>query len=58
MIDTINLKDISHENIHLRKNKANEDLGCLHPNGHRLTNQLRWFKLCRDKGLIWYKNAS
>ena len=30
---------------------ATEDLNYLYPNGHRMTNQMRWFKGSRDRAL-------
>ena len=30
---------------------STENLNYLYPNGHRITNQMRWFKGCRDRCL-------
>ncbi len=30
---------------------ATTELNYLYPNGHRMTNQMRWFKGSRDRGL-------
>jgi len=38
-----NEKLINYENI--------ENLNYLYPNGHRVTNQMKWFKGSRDRGL-------
>ena len=31
---------------------AIENLNYLYPNGHRMTNQMKWFKVSRDRGLM------
>ena len=38
-----NDKLINYDNI--------ENLNYLYPNGHRVTNQMKWFKGSRDRGL-------
>ena len=43
-----NLQEIVDEN---RKVIAIENLNYLYPNGHRTTNQMKWFKGSRDRGL-------
>ncbi len=30
---------------------STENINYLYPNGHRMTNQMRWFKGSRDSGL-------
>ena len=36
---------------------SNENLNYLHPNGYRMTNQMRWFKVSPDKALRPYISA-
>ena len=45
---TFNLQEIvnRHENVVSIKN-----LNYLYPNGHRMTNQMKWFKVCQDRRL-------
>ena len=34
------------------KVSSTENLNYLYPNGHRITHQMRWFKVSRDRCLI------
>ena len=45
---TENLQEIVSRN---EKFYASEDLNYLYPNGHRITHQMRWFKVSRDRGI-------
>ena len=43
-----NFQEIVNRN---EKVMSTENLNYLYPNGHRMTNQMRWFKGSRDRGL-------
>jgi len=47
--------DKSHDVVDNNKNYLQAykklNLNCLYPNGHRMTNQMRWYKGSRDIGL-------
>ncbi len=43
-----NFQEIVNRN---KKVVSTENLNYLYPNGHRMTNQMRWFKGSRDRGL-------
>jgi len=47
-ISTKNLKERNNSN---EKFVSTENLNYLYPNGHRMTNQMRWFKGSSDRGL-------
>ena len=43
-----NLQEIFNRN---KKFVSTQNLNYLYPNGHRMTNQMKWFKGSRDRGL-------
>ena len=43
-----NLQEIFNRN---KKVVSTQNLNYLYPNGHRMTNQMKWFKGSRDRGL-------
>ena len=45
---TDNLQEIVNRN---KKFISTENLDYLYPNGHRMTNQMRWYKGSRERGL-------
>ena len=49
-INNDNFQEISIKNEKFLNFKSIEDLYYLYPNGHRTTNQMRWFKGSRDRG--------
>ena len=46
-----NSQDIVTRNEKLTQSETTENLNYLYPNGHRITNQMRWYKGSRERGL-------
>ena len=46
-----NSQDIVTGNEKLTQSETIENLNYLYPNGHRITNQMRWYKGSRERGL-------
>ena len=46
-----NSQDIVTGNKKLTQSETIENLNYLYPNGHRITNQMRWYKGSRERGL-------
>ena len=44
-------QDIVKTNEDVNTSKFSENLNYLYPNGHRITHQMRWFKVSRNRGL-------
>tara|TARA_Y100001968_G_C19114850_1_gene599042 strand:+ start:277 stop:462 length:186 start_codon:yes stop_codon:yes gene_type:complete len=44
-------QDIVDKNKRIINSQNIENLNYLYPNGHRVTNQMRWFKGSKDRGL-------
>ena len=44
-------QDEVNNNESVFQGKSIRNLNYLYPNGHRMTNQMRWFKGSRDRGL-------
>ena len=42
-----NSQEIVDRNVNVM---STANLNYLYPNGHRITHQMRWFKVCRDMG--------
>ena len=46
-----NSKEMIDEIKNFSKEKFSDNLNYLYPNGHRITNQMRWYKGSRNRGL-------
>tara|TARA_B100000579_G_C22285105_1_gene600087 strand:- start:302 stop:487 length:186 start_codon:yes stop_codon:yes gene_type:complete len=49
--NTNNSQDIASRNKKITHAESYENLNYLYPNGHRMTNQMRWFKGSRERGI-------
>ena len=43
-------KDIVKENKKINYDEVFQNQDYLYPNGHRITHQMRWYKVSRDRG--------
>ena len=50
--------DLEKNNQKMSESDAIENLDYLYPNGHRITHQMRWFKVSRDIGLNFNSNIT
>ena len=46
-----NIDDLKERGDRNTKLSSTDNLNYLYPNGHRITHQMRWFKVSKERGL-------